>query len=50
MHGENKKRGVDRDQSWNSLQVQSIWYTLQGEGPFAGRLAVFVRLISSQDM
>ncbi len=44
MHGTNKKRGVDRDQSWNSLQVQSIWYTLQGEGPFAGRPAVFVRL------
>lgn len=26
------------------LQVEEIFYTLQGEGPFAGRPAVFVRL------
>lgn len=26
------------------LSVHSIWYTLQGEGPFAGRPAVFIRL------
>ena len=27
-----------------SLQVHSIWYTIQGEGPYAGRPAAFVRL------
>lgn len=27
-----------------SLQVHSIFYTIQGEGPFTGRPAVFVRL------
>ena len=27
-----------------SLQVNSIFYTIQGEGPFAGRPAIFIRL------
>lgn len=28
----------------NTLQVNSVFYTIQGEGPFAGKSAVFVRL------
>ena len=32
------------NQSGNSLLVHSIFYTIQGEGPFAGSPAVFVRL------
>lgn len=28
----------------NELAVHSVFYTIQGEGPFAGRAAVFVRL------
>lgn len=27
-----------------SLQVQDVWYTIQGEGPYSGHPAVFVRL------
>ena len=33
-----------RDVADGSLEVHSIFYTIQGEGPFAGRPAVFVRL------
>lgn len=28
----------------DTLQVHEVWYTLQGEGPFGGQPAVFVRL------
>ena len=28
----------------NKLQVHNIFYTIQGEGPFAGRPAIFIRL------
>lgn len=31
-------------QSGNDLQVHSIFYTIQGEGPYAGMPAVFLRL------
>ncbi len=33
-----------KDQSANILQVRHIWYTVQGEGPYAGHAAVFIRL------
>ena len=36
-----EKRELSTD---GSVQVHSIFYTLQGEGPFAGQPAVFVRL------
>lgn len=42
MHGHNKKRHIE-DAS-KGYQVASIWKTIQGEGPFAGLPAVFVRL------
>lgn len=46
MFGTNEITGQKafRDAPMNSLLVTSIFYTLQGEGPFAGRPAVFVRL------
>lgn len=42
MFGKNKIRGIA--QAGADLQVQSIFHTIQGEGPEAGRPAVFVRL------
>jgi len=43
MLGTNTPRGRDKGDG-TSLQVQDVFYTVQGEGPFAGRPAVFVRL------
>lgn len=43
MHGTNAVRHYEKRPN-GSLQVQSIFYTLQGEGPFSGRPAVFIRL------
>lgn len=42
MFGKNKIRGIA--QAGADLRVQSIFHTIQGEGPEAGRDAVFVRL------
>ena len=43
MFGQNELR--KRESHPNGLlQVQDIWYTLQGEGPFTGHPAVFIRL------
>jgi organic radical activating enzyme len=42
MFGKNPIREVERDPA--SVAVQEIFYTLQGEGPFAGHVAPFVRL------
>lgn len=42
MFGQNRVR--KQEQQPDRLQVQDIWYTLQGEGPFAGRPSVFCRL------
>jgi 7-carboxy-7-deazaguanine synthase len=33
-----------QDLQSETLQVNSIFYTIQGEGPFAGRAAIFIRL------
>lgn len=41
MHGQNKLRPRE---SSPLLQVQDIWPTIQGEGPFSGMPAIFVRL------
>lgn len=41
MHGKNEVRPMSGD---NLLQVHKIFYTIQGEGPFAGMTAVFIRL------
>lgn len=43
MFGENPVRHSDPSDG-ASLWVQSVFYTIQGEGPFAGQPAVFVRL------
>lgn len=43
MYGKNKViKSFPSDDG--SLKVNSVWYTIQGEGPDAGRPAVFVRL------
>lgn len=42
MHGKNKLR--PRESNKDRLQVQDIWPTLQGEGPFQGMPAIFIRL------
>ncbi len=43
MFGNNPIRGIDKSDG-NTLQLQEIFLTVQGEGPFTGRPAVFVRL------
>lgn len=43
MFGKNPLRKADRGDG-KSLLVHSIFYTIQGEGPFSGRPAIFIRL------
>lgn len=43
MFGKNPVRGPDNYQP-GVYRVQSIFYTIQGEGPYAGTPAVFIRL------
>lgn len=43
MHGQNRTRKADPRPD-GALQVHSVFATIQGEGPFAGRPAIFVRL------
>lgn len=44
MFGDNPIRDDERHLSGETLAVQEIFYTIQGEGPQAGRPAVFIRL------
>lgn len=43
MHGTNKVRKAET-RTDGKLQVTEMFYTIQGEGPFAGQPAVFMRL------
>jgi len=43
MYGNNKVAKIDQ-RSDGRLKVNSIWQTIQGEGPDAGRPAIFIRL------
>lgn len=43
MYGKNLVRKPLRDEA-GDLRVNSIFYTLQGEGPYSGRPAIFIRL------
>jgi organic radical activating enzyme len=42
MFGKNPIRDIERDP--DRLAVESMFYTLQGEGPFSGMPALFIRL------
>lgn len=44
MHGKNISRPREVHDKDFSLQVAEVFYTIQGEGPFSGMPAVFVRL------
>jgi len=44
MFGDNEIRPNETAQDGLTLAVQDIFYTLQGEGPFSGQPAVFIRL------
>ncbi|MCC7259493.1 MAG: 7-carboxy-7-deazaguanine synthase QueE [Alphaproteobacteria bacterium] len=43
MHGKNPKRGLLKGDG-SVLEVKHIFATIQGEGPYAGHPAVFIRL------
>lgn len=44
MFGKNPTRPIEILQDGQTLAVQELFYTLQGEGPYSGRPAVFIRL------
>ena len=44
MFGKNPIRKIDKDPADGKLAVQEVFYTIQGEGPFSGHPAVFIRL------
>lgn len=44
MFGQNVVRKKELDLDGTALQVQDVFYTIQGEGPYSGTPAVFVRL------
>jgi len=43
MFGHNPIRKIDRTED-SKLAIQEVFYTLQGEGPFSGTPAIFIRL------
>lgn len=43
MYGKNPIAKIDQRED-GSLMVNSLWYTIQGEGPDAGKPAIFLRL------
>ncbi len=43
MHGQNPVRKQENRED-DKLQIAEVFYTLQGEGPFAGEPATFIRL------
>lgn len=43
MHGKNEVRPVEIGDGTH-LQIREVWYTIQGEGPFVGCPAIFIRL------
>ena len=44
MFGQNPIRKIDHTPEDGRLAVQEVFYTIQGEGPFSGCPAVFIRL------
>ena len=44
MFGQNPIRKIDQDPADGKLAVQEVFYTIQGEGPYAGCPAIFIRL------
>lgn len=42
MFGNNPIRPAVHDPNW--LSVESVFYTIQGEGPYSGRAALFIRM------
>ena len=44
MFGQNPIRKIDHAPDDGRLAVQEVFYTIQGEGPYAGRPAIFIRL------
>lgn len=44
MFGKNEVRSAEHDASGDSLRVHSVFKTIQGEGPLAGRRCIFIRL------
>ncbi len=43
MFGKNQITKVDVNRPSNRLKINSVFYTIQGEGPFSGQPAIFVR-------
>lgn len=44
LKGRNERRPITKNDDGKILQVHSIFWTIQGEGPFSGHAAMFIRL------